>query len=142
MTKQSAKQINPLKVLIDHDTDVRATNFHGTSKNGRSYVQPQICFVRATGMDNKTGKGKNIDISFPFHNIQTIIDSLTAIRDKNEEYFDDNEDTKLKNILKYIYIKYTKSKYTGYKQPKILSMSVSILTVVVLVKKKSQIFCQ
>ena len=90
MTKQSAKQINPLKVLIDHDTDVRATNFHGTSKNGRSYVQPQICFVRATGMDNKTGKGKNIDISFPFHNIQTIIDSLTAIRDKNEEYFDDN----------------------------------------------------
>ena len=36
MTKQSAKQINPFKVLIDHDTDVRATNFHGTSKNGRS----------------------------------------------------------------------------------------------------------
>ena len=62
-----------------------------TSKNGRSYVQPQICFVRATGMDNKTGKGKNIDISFPFHNIQTIIDSLTAIRDKNEEYFDDTK---------------------------------------------------
>ena len=48
MSKQSTKQINPLKILIDNESEVRATNFHGTSKNGRTYISPQVIFVRAT----------------------------------------------------------------------------------------------
>ena len=35
---------------------------------------------------------------------------------------------------------YTNSKYRGYKQPKFLSMSVSTLTVVFLLKKRAKIF--
>ena len=30
MSKQSTKQINPLNILIDNESEVRATNFHGT----------------------------------------------------------------------------------------------------------------
>ena len=32
MSKQSTKQINPLKILIDNESEVRATKFHRTSK--------------------------------------------------------------------------------------------------------------
>ena len=42
MSKQSTKQINPLKILIDNESEVRATNFHGTSKNSRTYISPQV----------------------------------------------------------------------------------------------------
>ena len=32
MSKQSTKQIDPLKILIDNASEFRATIFHGTSK--------------------------------------------------------------------------------------------------------------
>ena len=83
MSKQSTKQINPLKILIDNESEVRATNFHGTSKNGRTYISPQVIFVRATA------KEKYLEISFPFLQLQTIIDALLKIKNENEEYFDD-----------------------------------------------------
>ena len=47
-------------------------------------------FVRATGKDNKTGKDKNLDISFPFHNLPTMIDSLITIKNENDDYFDES----------------------------------------------------
>ena len=83
MSKQSTKQINPLKILIDNESEVRATNFHGTSKNGRTYISPQVIFVRATA------KEKYLEISFPFLQLQTIIDALLKIKNENEEYFAD-----------------------------------------------------
>ena len=72
-----------LKILIDNESEVRATNFHGTSKNGRTYISPQVIFVRATA------KEKYLEISFPFLQLQTIIDALLKIKNENEEYFDD-----------------------------------------------------
>ena len=48
MSNQSTKQINPLEILIDNKSDVRATDSHGTSKNGRTYISPQVVFIRVT----------------------------------------------------------------------------------------------
>ena len=83
LNNKKSKEITPLKIILDCDSEVRATNFHGTTKTGRSYVAPQLVFVRAIG------KQKSIDISFPIHQLQQIIDSLTTIRNENDEYFDD-----------------------------------------------------
>ena len=52
-------------------------------KNGRTYISPQVIFVRATA------KEKCLEISFPFLQLQTIIDALLKIKNENEEYFDD-----------------------------------------------------
>ena len=79
MFQTTTKKIKPIKIVLDHDSEVRATNFHGTSKNGRSYISPQIVFVRATGKD------KSMDISFPFSQLQTIIDALTTIKTETED---------------------------------------------------------
>ena len=81
--KKQSKEIVPLKIILDCDTDVRATNFHGTTKTGRPYITPQLVFVRATG------KHRTLDISFPFNQLEQIIESLTTIRNENDEYFDD-----------------------------------------------------
>ena len=78
MFNPTTKKIRPIKILLDNDSEVRATNFHGTSKNGRSYISPQVVFVRATGKD------KSMDISFPFSQLQTIIDALTTIKTETE----------------------------------------------------------
>ena len=83
LIQQTSKQIKPLKIILDSDTEVRATNFHGTSRGGRTYISPQLVFVRATG------KGKSVDISFQIHQLKTIIESLTTIQNENEEYFDE-----------------------------------------------------
>ena len=63
MSKQSTKQINPLKILIDNESEVRATNFHGTQKF-RDLNFPQVVFVRVPA------KEKNMDISFPALQVQ------------------------------------------------------------------------
>ena len=81
---KASKQIVPLKVVIDADSEIRATNFHGTTKTGRPYSNPQVAIVRATG------KNKSIDIGFPLHQLQQIIDSFVVIRNENSEYFDDS----------------------------------------------------
>ena len=63
LNSKMSKQIIPLKILLDDDSEIRATNFHGTTKTGRTYISPQIVFVRATG------RQRSIDISFPIHNL-------------------------------------------------------------------------
>ena len=78
-----SKQITPLKILLDDDSEIRATNFHGTTKTGRNYISPQIVFIRATG------RQRSIDISFPIHQLQQIIDGLQTIKNENDEYFDE-----------------------------------------------------
>merc|ERR1712074_537136 len=77
-----SKQITPLKILLDDDSEIRATNFHGTTKTGRTYIFPQIVFVRATG------RQRSIDISFSIHQPQQITDGLQRIKNENDEYFD------------------------------------------------------
>ena len=83
LNNKKAKEITPLQIILDDDSEIRATNFHGTTKNGRSYVAPRLVFVRAIG------KQKSIDISFPIHQLQQILDSLSTIKNENDEYFDD-----------------------------------------------------
>ena len=50
LNSKMSKQIIPLKILLDDDSEIRATNFHGTTKTGRTYISPQIVFVRETGI--------------------------------------------------------------------------------------------
>ena len=83
LNSKMSKQITPLKILLDDDSEIRATNFHGTTKTGRSYISPQIVFIRATG------RQRSIDISFPIHQLQQIIDGLQRIKNENDEYFDE-----------------------------------------------------
>ena len=83
MFRQTKKQIKPLKIILDSDSEVRATNFHGTSKGGRTYMTPQLVLIRATG------KEKSVDISFPIEQLKTIIEALTTIQNENDEYFDE-----------------------------------------------------
>ena len=83
LNSKMSKQLTPLKIILDNGSEIRATNFHGTTKTGRTYISPQIVFVRATG------RQKSIDISFPIHQLQPIIDSLVRIKNENDEYFDD-----------------------------------------------------
>ena len=83
MFRQTKKQIKPLKIILDSDSEVRATNFHGTSKGGRTYMTPQLVFIRATG------KEKSVDISFPIEQLKTIIEAWTTIQNENDEYFDE-----------------------------------------------------
>ena len=83
MFRQTKKQIKPLKIILDSDSEVRATNFHGTSKGGRTYMTPQLVFIRATG------KEKSVDISFPTEQLKTIIEALATIQNENDEYFDE-----------------------------------------------------
>ena len=83
LNSKMSKQLTPLKIILDNDSEIRATNFHGTTKTGRTYISPQIVFVRATG------RQKSIDISFPIHQLQPIIYSLVRIKNENDEYFDE-----------------------------------------------------
>ena len=82
LNSRMPKQITPLKILLDDDSEIRATNFHGTTKTGRTYISPQIVFVRATG------RQRSIDISFPIHQIQQIIEALLRIKNEKDRYFD------------------------------------------------------
>ena len=78
-----SKQIAPLKILLDDDSEIRATNFHGQTNLGRTYISPQIVFVRATG------RQRSIEIIFSIHQIQQIIDALLRIKNENDRYFDE-----------------------------------------------------
>ena len=83
LNSKMSKQITPLKILLDDDSEIRATNFHGTTKTGRTYISPQIVFIRAPG------RQRSIDISFQIHQLQQIIDGLQRIKNENDEYFDE-----------------------------------------------------
>ena len=83
LNSKMSKQITPLKILLDDDSEIRATNFQGTTKIGRTYIFPQIVFVRATG------RQRSIDSSFPIHQLRQIIDGYKELRMKNDEYFDE-----------------------------------------------------
>ena len=76
------KEIIPMKIILDTEREIRATNFHGTSRAGKSYIVPQIVFMKYIGKQNF------VDVSFPFHQIPDILTSLTKINDENKEYFD------------------------------------------------------
>merc|ERR1712148_34096 len=78
-----SKQITPLKILLNDDSEIRATNFHGQTKTGRTYISPQIVFVRATD------RQRSIDISFPIPHIHPIIGALIQIKNENDQYFDE-----------------------------------------------------
>ncbi len=79
------KKITPIKIILDADNEIRATNFHGTSRTGKPYVVPQLVFVKATG------KQKSVDISFSFDQIDQIITSLNKVREENDRYFDQED---------------------------------------------------
>ena len=82
-SSKMSKEIVPLKILLDADSEIRATNFHGTTKTGKTYMTPQVVFVRATG------RQRSIDISFPMNQLQQIIESLTTIKKESEDFFDE-----------------------------------------------------
>ena len=83
LNSKTSKEITPLKIILDCDSEIRATNFHGTTKTGRTYITPQVVFVRATG------RQRSVDISFSIHQLQQLIDSLTKIRNENDAYFEE-----------------------------------------------------
>ena len=60
--KENEKEIIPIKIELDTDTEIRATNFYGTTKTGKKYITPQLVFVRAVGCH------KSIDISLILNN--------------------------------------------------------------------------
>ena len=103
LNSKMSKQLTPLKIILDNDSEIRATNFHGTTKTGRTYISPQIVFVRATG------RQKSIDISFLVHQLQPIISSLVRIISENDEYFDDQYFEDIKHF-QYLVGKYNRSK--------------------------------
>ena len=37
---KSSKEIIPLKIILDADSEIRSTNFHGTTKTGKPYITP------------------------------------------------------------------------------------------------------
>ena len=78
-----SKQITPPKIQLGDDSEIHATNMHRTTKTGKTYISPQIVFVRAIG------RQRSIDISFPIHQLQQIIDGLQRIKNENDEYFDE-----------------------------------------------------
>ena len=83
VNSRTSKEIIPLTIILDCDSEIRATNFHGTTNTGRTYFAPPVLFARATGRQS------SVDISFPIHQLQQIIDSLTKIRNENDDYFED-----------------------------------------------------
>ena len=83
LNSKIAKQITPLKILLDVDSEIRSSNILGTTKTGSTYISPQIVLVRVAGGQ------RSIDISFPIHQIQPIIDSLLRIVNEIDQYFDE-----------------------------------------------------
>ena len=80
--KENEKEIIPIKIELDTDTEIRATNFYGTTKIGIIYITPQLVFVRAVGCQ------KSIDTSFNIKQITKIIWSLSRIQSENEDDFE------------------------------------------------------
>ena len=80
--KENEKEIIPIKIELDTDTEIRACNFYGTTKTWKKYITPQLVFVRAVGCH------KSIDISFNIKQLGQILESLSRIRSENEDYFE------------------------------------------------------
>ena len=51
--KENEKEIIPIKIELDTDTEIRAIKFYGTTKTGKKYITPQLVFVRAVGCQNR-----------------------------------------------------------------------------------------
>ena len=83
MTNNLEREIIPVKIILDTDKEIRATNFHGTTRTGKSYSVPQLVFMRAIG------KQRSVDVSFSFHQIDEIMTALKKIKEENIQYFDD-----------------------------------------------------
>ena len=83
LNSKMSRQITPLQILLGDDSEISATNFHGTTKTGRTHISPQIVFWNATGRE------RSIGIRFPIHQLQHITDSLQRIKNENEQYFDE-----------------------------------------------------
>ena len=83
MDKKLTKEITPVKIILDTDNEIRATNFYGTSKTGKSYIAPQLVFMKATG------KQKSVDISVSINQIDQIKVALKKIREENNQYFNE-----------------------------------------------------
>ena len=79
--KENEKEIIPIKIELDTDTEIRACNFYGTTKTGKKYITPQLVFVRAVGCQ------KSIDISFHIKQLCQILESLSRIGNENEDHF-------------------------------------------------------
>ena len=84
LENKATKEIVPLRIVLDTDNEIRATNFYGTSKSGRAYIAPQLVFIRATG------KQRTIDISYSFTQLEQIVHALEQIKNDNNEYFEDH----------------------------------------------------
>ena len=80
--KENEKEIIPIKIELDTDTEIRACNFYGTTKTGKKYITPQLVFVRAVGCH------KSIDISFNIKQLGQILESLSRICSENEDSFE------------------------------------------------------
>ena len=52
MEKKDTKEITPIKIILDTDNEIRATNFYGTTKTGKTYTAPQIVIMRAIAKQN------------------------------------------------------------------------------------------
>ena len=83
LNSKTSKEITPLKIILDCNSEIRATNFPGTTKTGRTYITPPVVFARATG------RQRSVDISFPIHQLQQLIDSLAKIKNENYAFFED-----------------------------------------------------
>ena len=83
LNSKMSKQITPLKILLDDDSEIRATNSHGQNKTGRTYISPQFVVVRATG------RQRSIDIGFPIQQIHHITNTLIRIKNENDQCFDE-----------------------------------------------------
>ena len=83
LNSKMSKQITPLKMLLDDDSEIYATNFHVTAKTRRTYISPQIVFLR------ETGRQRTKNIIFPIQQLQPIIDSLQMIENESDQYFDE-----------------------------------------------------
>ena len=83
LNSKMSKKITPLKILVDGDSEIRATNFNGTITTRRTYIFLRIVFGRATGGQ------RSIDISFSILKLQLIIDYLQRIKNENDQYFDE-----------------------------------------------------
>ena len=83
LDNNASKEIVPMRIVIDTDNEIRATNFYGTSKTWRTYTASQLVFIRATG------RQRNIDISYKFSQLNQIAEALEKIKNENSVYFDD-----------------------------------------------------
>ena len=52
INSKMSKQITPLKILLDVDSEIRATNIHGTTKTGRTMLLIKL-YLREQQLDKE-----------------------------------------------------------------------------------------